>query len=189
MPVYLEVFVKVFATALTAVLTAIIITTTLSASLSSAQTTVENFGKPIQKEGSFPIKPDQSLTPGDLCDHADEIRYPERIKYCTRDVDGWTKRQIIEEYDYKLGYDVSQMNRQEFKIDHYIPLCAGGSNNTSNLWPQHQSVYTITDALEAKICEKMAVGRLKQINAIQIIKTGKNDLSKVPKLMQHLESL
>ena len=137
----------------------------------------------------FPKKPDASLTPGDLCRQADQIRYPERIKYCERNVDLETKKWVIQEYDRKFGYEIDRMDRQNFKIDHYFPLCAGGSNHISNLWPQHESVYVITDILEAKICEKMAEGRLRQLEALQIVKIGKSDLNQVSKLLRQLEAL
>lgn len=40
----------------------------------------------------FPKNPDDNLTPGALCAHADELRYPEQIKYCERDVSSSTKK-------------------------------------------------------------------------------------------------
>ena len=47
------------------------------------------------------------------------------------------KRDIIATYDKARGFHIGQMQRSQFKIDHYIPLCAGGSNDRDNLWPQH----------------------------------------------------
>src|SRR5690606_28325058 len=109
-----------------------------------------------------------------LCEHPDAYRYPEKIKYCNRDVSGGEKAEIFREYD-KIGFRTRSIDRQKFKIDHYIPLCAGGSNEPSNLWPQHVSVYTITDRLEEMICSKMAEGRLKQKDAVDIIREAKNN--------------
>lgn len=137
----------------------------------------------------FPLGPDPHLTPGDLCQRADERRYPERISYCRRDVATRLKRAIVEMYDRELGFHVAEMNRGDFKIDHFIPLCAGGSNAAENLWPQHKSVYEITDPLEPLVCEKMAQGRLSQSDAIELIRTGKHDLSRVPEILDHLHSL
>lgn len=137
----------------------------------------------------FPESPDPSLTPGSLCSSPDELRYPERIVYCRRDVDRRLKQKVIQEYDLKLGYHVSEMNRNKFKIDHYIPLCAGGSNRADNLWPQHESVYTITDRMEQRVCEKMAQGRLRQKDAIALIRTGKGDLDRVSEILNYLEAL
>lgn len=136
---------------------------------------------------AYPIAPNAQLTPGSLCEHADQIRYPERIIYCERDVDTQEKRAIIREYDQKLGFRIQSMNRQDFKIDHYIPLCAGGSNNRNNLWPQHQSVFKITDKLEQVVCEQMAQGHLRQRDAVDLIREGKNDLSKVEGIIERLQ--
>ena len=81
------------------------------------------------------------------------------------------------------------MPRADFKIDHYIPLCAGGSNDESNLWPQHESVYQITDPLEPLVCEKMAAGKLTQAQAIELVRQAKNDLSKADVIINHVDSL
>ena len=137
----------------------------------------------------FPTGPHPSMTVGSLCPRADQVRYPERIAYCIRNVHSETKRMIIRMYDERLGFRISGMDRQDFKIDHYIPLCAGGSNEINNLWPQHKSIYAITDPMEPLICEKMAQGKLRQQDAIRMIMTGKNDLSKVPDIIRALMAL
>lgn len=138
---------------------------------------------------SYPLGPDPQMTPGALCDHPDNYRYPEHIAYCNRDVASDTKRAIIAKYDETFGYRIQQMDRKDFKIDHYIPLCAGGANEVANLWPQHKSVFEITDQLEATICEKMAAGKLLQKEAIGYIRAGKADLSKVDGIMAQLRAL
>lgn len=138
---------------------------------------------------AFPQGPQAEMTPGSLCEHSGVFRYPEHIAYCNRNVDSGLKREIIREYDTTFGYSVGSMPRGEFKIDHYIPLCAGGSNNQDNLWPQHESVYAITDPLEPAICGKMAAGRLEQAEAVALIKEAKNDLSKVPAILAHVQAL
>lgn len=92
--------------------------------------------------------------------------------------------------DYRgLGFVLPTNDRGSYKIDHYIPLCAGGSNSTENLWPQHKSVYEITDPIEPLLCEKMSEGRLKQAEAVQLIKKVKNDLSKADEVMDYLNRL
>ena len=140
-------------------------------------------------EDKYPKNPNPNLTPGELCDHADTYRYPERIAYCERNVDTYAKRAVIANYDAQLGYRIRSMSRGDFKIDHYIPLCMGGSNRPTNLWPQHKSVYTITDPLEALLCEKMAEGRLKQADAIDMIKEAKNDLAHAHDVLRRAHSL
>ncbi|XGC79404.1 hypothetical protein ACES2L_08695 [Bdellovibrio bacteriovorus] len=141
-----------------------------------------------QASQKFPTGPDENLTPGALCNHPDSLRYPEKIKYCERDVSTDQKRAIFAKYD-QLGYRTRSMNRQSFKIDHYIPLCAGGSNDSRNLWPQHESVYKITDALEQLVCEKMAQGRLKQKDAIAYIKEAKHNLDIAQDIIEEVQGL
>lgn len=137
---------------------------------------------------SFPTAPEPTLTPGVLCSKPDALRYPEQINYCERNVSTSTKAAIFAKYD-KIGYNTRSMKRQAFKIDHYIPLCAGGSNDAKNLWPQHQTVYEITDQLEALICEKMAEGVLKQKDAVELIVEAKNNLDEVPDITEQVRSL
>lgn len=138
---------------------------------------------------SFPISPDPELTPGSLCTRPNSFRYPEQIPYCERNVSSSEKYEIIDIYDHQLGYRVGSMNRQQFKIDHYLPLCMGGSNEYDNLWPQHRSVYEITDPMEPLLCEKMKEGRLSQEEAVELIKRGKADLSEVDAVIEYAERL
>ena len=93
----------------------------------------------------YPTGPEVSITPGKLCDKPESYRYPEQIPYCVRDVSRETKEINIAEYDQKFNYHIANLPRGDFKIDHFIPLCVGGSNDIVNLWPQHKSVYEITD--------------------------------------------
>jgi hypothetical protein len=141
------------------------------------------------QDARFPTQPDAQLTPGDVCHSPDSYRYPEHVAYCSRAVDSQTKREIIAQYDRERGYQIESMNRGDFKIDHFIPLCAGGSNERANLWPQHKSVYAITDPLEPAICQAMASGKLSQERAIEIIRQGKTHLDQVPALLHQLNSL
>lgn len=140
------------------------------------------------RQQRFPTGPNLEMTPGDVCHHADEYRYPEKIAYCVRNVDSQLKKEIIREYDQDFGYSIQQMDRMKFKIDHFIPLCMGGSNDKSNLWPQHESVYKITDPLEPAMCNKMAEGKLLQAEAIDLIKYAKQHLDEVPRILREIES-
>lgn len=137
----------------------------------------------------FPTQPDTRLTPGHLCQVADAIRYPEKIKYCERNVSTEQKQRIIDTYDAAFGYGIKHQNRQSFKIDHYIPLCMGGSNERSNLWPQHESIYRHTDPLEGLLCEKMKYGKMKQSDAVNLIRKAKNNLSLIPGIIQNISHL
>ncbi len=138
---------------------------------------------------SFPTGPRAEMTPGSLCQQSRAFRYPERIRYCDRNVDSRLKNEIIREYDQEFGYAVRSMPRRDFKIDHFIPLCAGGSNNKDNLWPQHESIYLITDPLEPLVCEKMSEGSLSQAEAVQLIREAKSDLTKVESILLQIEAL
>jgi len=137
----------------------------------------------------FPKTPNLSITSGKLCDRPVKMRYPEQIAYCERDVTYQTKEIIISEYDQKGGYGIAKLPREDFKIDHLIPLCVGGSNDIANLWPQHKSVYALTDPLEPALCEKMSFGKLKQSDAVRIVIEGKTHLERIPALMNYLKKL
>lgn len=137
---------------------------------------------------NYPIKPDPRMTPGKLCDLPVEYRYPEHVAYCGRDVETETKAEIFAAYR-KIGYPMSSTNRADYKIDHYIPLCMGGSNDKVNLWPQHVSIYNITDSIEASLCDKMKQGKLSQAKAMMYMKSVKNDLSTAPALIKILNAL
>ncbi|MNJ91099.1 hypothetical protein D3C87_87440 [compost metagenome] len=139
--------------------------------------------------GDFPTNPDSNLTPGSLCNRPNSYRYPEKIPYCTRNVDTRLKREIFQDYNQKLGYHIDMSKRNQFKIDHLIPLCAGGSNNRDNLWPQHSSVYRHTDEMEMVACEKMADGRVTQRRAIDLILEAKKDLSKAAAILAQFKAM
>ena len=136
----------------------------------------------------FPTAPNESLTPGELCDRPTTYRYPEHIAYCERDVDGTLKDQVFESYR-RLGFRLSPNRRSSYKIDHYIPLCAGGSNNKENLWPQHISVGQHTDFLEDLGCQKMKEGKLSQADFIKLIKRAKQNTNEAPAVRGQLDQL
>jgi hypothetical protein len=129
----------------------------------------------------YPLSPDPNLTPGTLCHTGKTYRYPERILYCERNVSSGTKKEIIRSYDSTLGFSVEKSGRDHFKIDHYIPLCMGGSNDDENLWPQHESVYKATDPLEQ--------GRLLQNKAVELIRRAKADIHEVPAIIEWVRAL
>lgn len=127
----------------------------------------------------YPQKPDFMLTPGDLCSEPESYRYAEKIPYCDRKVNAKIKNEVIRNYDQLLHFKITSMPRSDFKIDHYIPLCMGGSNSPLNLWPQHKSLYSVTDNLEKVLCEKMAEGLMTQAEAVQHIRAAKNNLGQI----------
>lgn len=137
----------------------------------------------------IPEGPHPEMTPGSLCQDADTYRYPEHIKYCERDVSTSLKKRIIHEYDEQLGFSIEKMPRADFKIDHFIPLSIGGSNDISNLWPQHKSVYAYSDPLESDVFNLISVGKIKQAEAIRVIKECKLNLGRCAELGDYLKSL
>lgn len=124
-------------------------------------------------DGRYPQSPDLAETPGSLCEKSGTYRYPEHVKYCERSVDSSLKMQLFLNYDAKFDFETSHMQRSLFKIDHLIPLCLGGSNEASNLWPQHIKIYTETDPLEPYLCGLLAEGKIAQAEAVKIIRTIK----------------
>ncbi len=139
--------------------------------------------------GDYPLNPDPRLTPGSYCEQANSRRYPQRIAYCERNVSKGIKWQVIHTYNRELNFRIERGERSQYKIDHLIPLCAGGSNRVDNLWPQHQSVYVVTDPLEGLACEKMAAGRLHQRRAVELLMRAKQNLEEAPRILRELESL
>lgn len=143
----------------------------------------------VQADSRFPDGPNLTSTPGSLCQSNAVKRYPEQINYCERNVSSDTKNALISMYDRSLGYHIREMNRGDFKIDHFIPLSIGGSNSKENLWPQHKSVYTITDPLEQLLSDKISAGKIKQAEAIRVIKEAKLNLGRVPDLIDYVNRL
>jgi hypothetical protein len=137
----------------------------------------------------FPKNPNLNETPGKVCTSSGVHRYPENISYCERNVDSSLKKDIIKKYDSLFGYTIGAMKREDFKIDHLIPLCAGGANSEENLWPQHISVYEITDPLEPLVCQKMEEGKLLQADAIKLILQAKMHLDQVSAIIDQLNEL
>ena len=124
---------------------------------------------------SYPLTPDRRVTPGVVCSLPIAKRYPQQISYCGRLVSPETKDQIFATYRNQLGYTFEAFDRSQYKIDHLVPLCAGGSNDIKNLWPQHISIAMMTDSLEELVCEKMSQGRLSQRKAIELVFRAKRD--------------
>ncbi|MEO5667929.1 MAG: hypothetical protein ABIR96_07720 [Bdellovibrionota bacterium] len=143
---------------------------------------------PLQaaSNAGYPETPDLKMTPGATCEHPDSFRYPEHVPYCSRAVKSDTKWAIIRDYDQVLGFRIESMDRKEFKIDHLIPLCMGGSNETTNLWPQYKAIYELTDPLEPALCGRMAEGKMSQVEAMDFIRRAKQSPQDAPKMLKEL---
>jgi hypothetical protein len=143
----------------------------------------------IEIKAEYPKGPESSLTPGSLCDRPDSYRYPERIAYCERDrLDPAVKEDVFQEYR-NNGYGLNPSNRSQYKIDHLVPLCAGGSNQENNLWPQHMTIYSVTDPMESLGCEKLKLGKIKQADLVRRIIAAKKNMTLVPSTLSFLRSL
>ena len=136
---------------------------------------------------AYPRSPDLSLTPGSLCQTPDSLRYPEQIPYCERNVNWATKEMIFLNYR-KLGFSLSG-ERGQYKIDHFIPLCAGGSNNENNLWPQYRTISERTDLIEMWGCEVLGKGKITQKELIELVLKAKLDLREAPVVLKYLKNL
>jgi hypothetical protein len=120
-----------------------------------------------------PETPDPIRTPGEMCDTKDEdfreYRYGEKIPYCVRNVSSHLKSEI---YDY---YGVPKNVRENYTIDHFIPLSIGGNNSPANLWPEHYKIKELRQTLEAELYEAVREGQMTQADAVaQIIKAKMN---------------
>ena len=144
--------------------------------------------KPLPENEKYPISPDENMTPGKLCENG-KPRYAQQITYCERNVSSGEKNAIIADYDQELGYKIRTMNRGDFKIDHFIPLSIGGSNDVENLWPQHKSVYAYSDKLELLLFQAMEADKIKQMDAIRVIKECKTELTKCSGLEDYVSGL
>ena len=86
-----------------------------------------------------------------------------------RNVPQSEKQQVCDEYK------TCDMLGKAKEIDHFYPLCAGGSNNITNLWPQPENNqwngvnygYHEKDKLESYICMEIKAGRLDPKEAYQ----------------------
>lgn len=154
----------------------------LSMLLSTTMTHAESF------LAEYPTSPIRALTPGELCSTPTEFRYPEQIPYCERDVSTELKEHIFEMYR-REGFELPASHRSSYKIDHFIPLCAGGANTIENLRPQHKTVYELTDSLEKLACDKLKTGKITQRQIVGMIKRAKMDLRQVRAVQQELSRI
>ena len=116
------------------------------------------------------VRPDKNLTGGSVrtgdrdaaCGHARENRGP--LSSARRD-------EILRRYGYPLG------THPDYEIDHLIPLCLGGADDPSNLWPQpRRSIEKAwnaeaKDRLERLMCNMVCDGQIDIATAQQAFAT------------------
>jgi hypothetical protein len=122
------------------------------------------------------LYPDPNLTPGLAATlNVDDLKRtytdhcPDSKPTCTysqdhRDVPGPVHKQVYDEYN----VPPDQRNIKDGEVDHFYPLCAGGSNDIHNLWYQpavgewngKDFGYHIKDKLETYICAQIKAGKL-----------------------------
>jgi hypothetical protein len=109
--------------------------------------------------------PNATLTPGALCTardpNFDKYDYPEQVARCKRNVNTAEKQKVADEYGH---LPKSQWSNYEF--DHLVPLCAGGSNDITNLWPQPLDQAKVKDQIEDEVCKGMRNGTMSQAQAV-----------------------
>lgn len=141
----------------------------------------------LQAAPQFPVKPNPEVTQGDFCTTKDkdfvEYRYSEKIPYCIRNVSRYTKEEI---YDM---YEVPEKCRDEYTVDHYIPLSMGGSNQIVNLWPEHKTVKATRQNLEMEVYTELKNGRISQAEAVEIVTQAKLHPPPVSPSRCHLKKL
>jgi hypothetical protein len=112
--------------------------------------------------------PNDRYTTGVLCSERDadfdDYDYDEEIPRCERNVGVVEKEKIAAQYG-----DIPKGEWHNYEFDHFIPLCAGGSNHIGNLWPQPHGEALDKDKLENQICIKMRAGTLTQAKAVKMV--------------------
>jgi hypothetical protein len=115
----------------------------------------------------FAVQPDPRVTPGALCTAEDPDfdgnAYQEQIPHCNRNFNNSKKMAVAR------VYNVPPNQWSNYEFDHLIPLCAGGSNDVRNVWPEILSHAQLKDAVEDHVCSGMRSGLMTQKEAIATI--------------------
>lgn len=96
--------------------------------------------------------PDPLCSPGDVETTSLAVICGRRAS-SRRHVDAAVKRRVLAEYG------VPWLERASFEVDHVVPLCLGGSNAISNLWPQPIVDARVKDAAEVLAHREVCSGR------------------------------
>ncbi|MBC7457392.1 MAG: hypothetical protein H7235_03880 [Bdellovibrionaceae bacterium] len=114
------------------------------------------------------LAPDPKLTKGVLCTPQDPdfkgFDYPSKVARCNRNILDSEKAAVAKAYG-----NIPQADWPKYEFDHYLPLCAGGSNNIQNLWPQPIAEAKQKDVIEVQVCSALKAGTMTQTVALQKI--------------------
>jgi hypothetical protein len=114
--------------------------------------------------------PNKNLTPGVLCTandpDFDKYDYTEQIARCARNVSHDEKLEIAASYG-----NIPESQWPEYEFDHLIPLCAGGSNDIGNIWPQPLAEAHKKDVVEDRVCRSLRAGTMTQAEAVAELHT------------------
>lgn len=120
------------------------------------------------------VQPIWDQTPGTLCSESDpnfdKFDYAEQIARCKRNVSADKKAKIAQIYG-----GIPRDTWQNYEFDHLIPLCAGGSDEITNVWPQPLVEARSKDRVENMVCRQMRAGTMTQAQAIQKIHDWYNE--------------
>jgi hypothetical protein len=131
---------------------------------------------PAAHIGPDTLYPDLLLTPGEATtldvavltatytDHCPEMKTPCSYSGDHRNVPSVVRQRVYDEYNVPQ----SARNIRSGEVDHFYPLCAGGSNSIGNLWYQpsrnawngRNFGYHEKDDLEVWACEQIAAHNL-----------------------------
>ena len=80
----------------------------------------------------------------------------------------------VERREVFAEYGIPFPSTEEYEVDHLVPLCAGGSNDIGNLWPQAADPppgFHEKDRLEQQLCHQVCAGRMTPADAQHLIAT------------------
>ncbi len=127
-----------------------------------------SFGFITHLSASASILPDPALTPGVLCTSTDpdfkDFEYPAKVARCNRNISDTEKTEVAKNYG-----NIPRTDWPKYEFDHYMPLCAGGSNSPKNLWPQPIAEAKQKDVVEVEVCTGLRAGTMTQDQALQKI--------------------
>ena len=101
--------------------------------------------------------PRVELTPGEVLDTPLKTICVPGYTKTVRNVPEKKKREVF------TRYGVVKTPSYKYEVDHFIPLCLGGSNDIKNLWPQpYQLTWSALkkDKLEWKLCRMICSGEI-----------------------------